>query len=158
MLNLDLWRISNHVSLNGDGGRLYSARWHTAGAPIVYLAASPAGALIEVLVHLELTDNEIPSTYTLLRVSVPLKLRIAAFKLPATKVWKSDLTFTRKLGDSWLKSRRSALARVPSALIPENLQLPAQPTPSRCRPHQNRHHNIRSPGQALSALIDLSPP
>jgi RES domain-containing protein len=28
------------------------------------------------------------------------------------------LALTRRIGDSWLKSRRSALARVPSAILP----------------------------------------
>ena len=73
---MDLWRIDKYVSLDGEGGRHYSARWHTAGSPIVYLAASPPGALIEVLVHLEIKEATVPPSYTLLRVSVPDKLHI----------------------------------------------------------------------------------
>ncbi|MDE3106013.1 MAG: RES family NAD+ phosphorylase, partial [Acidobacteriota bacterium] len=44
---LQLWRISNFRSLAGEGGLRYAGRWHTAGKPIVYLAASAAGALVE---------------------------------------------------------------------------------------------------------------
>jgi RES domain-containing protein len=115
---MDLWRISNHLSLAGEGGRRAPARWHSAGSPIVYLAASPPGALIEVLVHLEIKDKTLPSTYTLLRVTVPDKLLIPALKSPKGDAGKEDEALTRKLGDAWLKSRRSALARVPSAIIP----------------------------------------
>jgi RES domain-containing protein len=116
---MDLWRLSEYPSLDGEGGRLYSARWNTAGLPVVYLAASPPGALIEVLVHLELEDDELPPAFKLLRVTVPSKLHIAQLPLPSGDEWKTDETLTRALGDAWLKSRRSALARVPSAILPE---------------------------------------
>ncbi|AEU35413.1 RES family NAD+ phosphorylase [Granulicella mallensis] len=115
---MELWRISNYRSLNGEGGRRYAARWHSAGSPIVYLAASPPGALIEVLVHLELNENELPPSYKLLQISVPPKLRIPLLNVPRGERWKSNIALTRSLGDTWLKSRRSALARVPSAILP----------------------------------------
>jgi RES domain-containing protein len=116
---MDLWRLTEYPSLDGEGGRLYPARWHTAGLPIVYLAASPPGALIKVLVHLELEDDELPPAFKLLRVEVPVKLNIPQLHVPEGDAWKSDLAITRALGDAWLKSRRSALARVPSAILPD---------------------------------------
>jgi RES domain-containing protein len=115
---MDLWRIGNYASLDGEGGHLYSARWHTAGSPIVYLAASPAGALIEVLVHLEIKEATAPPSYTLFRISIPDNLRIPSLSLPKGAAWKDDETLTRKLGDTWLKAQRSALARVPSVIVP----------------------------------------
>lgn len=115
---MDLWRLTEYPSLDGEGGRLYSARWNTAGAPIVYLAASPPGALIEILVHLELGEPELPPTYTLLRIAVPDRLSIPTLRVPKGEAWKTDVTLTRKLGDAWLKSRKSALARVPSSILP----------------------------------------
>jgi RES domain-containing protein len=115
---VNLWRISNHVSLAGEGGRRASARWHSAGAPIVYLAESPAGALIEILVHLEIKEKTGPRTYTLFRISVPDRLKIPVLAVPDSDAWKEDETITRKIGDTWLKSQRSALARVPSAILP----------------------------------------
>ncbi len=115
---MDLWRISKFPTLDGEGGRLYAARWNSIGAPVVYLAASPPGALIEILVHLEIKANNLPPAYTLLRVSVPDKIRVPALKVPEGNAWKEDEVLTRKLGDTWLKSQRSALARVPSAILP----------------------------------------
>ncbi len=116
---MDLYRLTEFPSLDGEGGRLYSARWHSAGSPIVYLAASPPGALIEILVHLELDENEIPPALKLIRVAVPDKLPVPSLRTPTGEAWKQDESITRKLGDSWLKSRRSALARVPSSILPE---------------------------------------
>ena len=115
---MDLWRLTEHPSLDGEGGRLYAARWSSKGQPVVYLAESPPGALIEILVHLELEDDEVPPIYTLLRIDVPDRLRVLALEVPNGEAWKTNEILTRALGDAWLKSRRSALARVPSAILP----------------------------------------
>jgi RES domain-containing protein len=115
---LELWRISNHHSLSGEGGLRYSARWHTAGRPIVYLAASPAGAMIEVLVHLELQEDELPPAYTLLNIEAPASLDIEHLRVGKRDDWKTDLGISRALGDAWLKGTTTALARVPSAILP----------------------------------------
>ena len=115
---LELWRISNFRSLSGEGGLRYSARWHTAGRPIVYLAASPAGAMIEVLVHLELEEDELPPAYTLLHVEAPANMEIDELRVGRRDEWKSDLSVSRALGDAWLKGGTAALARVPSAILP----------------------------------------
>ena len=123
----DLWRISNHRSLSGEGGLKYSARWHSAGHRIVYLAESPAGALIEVLVHLELDEADLPPAYTLLRVTVPNGIATTSLKTPRGNAWKSDLTVTRSLGDQWLSQGETALARVPSAILPKTMNLLLNP-------------------------------
>ena len=65
-----LWRISNHAALDGRGGLLAGARWHMAGQPIVYLAESPAGSLLEVLVHLELDLDNLPKSFKLSKRNV----------------------------------------------------------------------------------------
>jgi RES domain-containing protein len=116
---MELWRISIFPVLDGEGGRLYPGRWNSAGLPVAYLAASPPGALIEVLVHLELKDPTLPPSYTLLSISAPDGLHIPLLDVPAGEAWKDDESITRKLGDTWLQSQSSALARVPSSIMPE---------------------------------------
>jgi RES domain-containing protein len=115
-----LWRISNHASLDGRGGLLASARWHTQGRPIVYLAESAAGAMVEILVHLELGPTNLPANYKLLKAEAPDDLSVRSVldrDLPAN--WREDLVLTRTLGDEWLAARATALLRVPSAIVPE---------------------------------------
>ena len=124
---LELWRISNHRSLTGEGGLRYSARWHTAGRPIVYLAASPAGAMVEVLVHLELEEDELPPGYTLLRIEAPASLSIEDIRVPAKEDWKTNLSLSQSLGDGWLKGAKTALARVPSAILPNTFNYVLNP-------------------------------
>ena len=58
-----LWRISNYADLLGIGGMTASARWHTAGQSIVYLAETPSAALLEVFVHLETDEDHRPDAY-----------------------------------------------------------------------------------------------
>ncbi|MGC2621265.1 MAG: RES family NAD+ phosphorylase, partial [Acidobacteriaceae bacterium] len=100
------WRISNHASLSGDGGLHYSARWHTAGHPIVYFAESPAGALVEALVHLELDEQDWPRSYRLMQVEYPDTLKIETLERKGRN-WRTTLAATRKLGDEWLRSGRT---------------------------------------------------
>jgi RES domain-containing protein len=112
------WRISNYRSLSGEGGLLYPARWHTRGHAVVYLAESPAGAMLETLVHMELRGMELPPTYNLLRVNVPADLQIESLIVPEIDRWKNHSGITQAVGDEWLESKRSSLARVPSAILP----------------------------------------
>ena len=46
-----VWRFSQHDSLDGRGGLLASARWHTRGKEILHCAPNPATAVLEILVH-----------------------------------------------------------------------------------------------------------
>ena len=122
-----LWRIGNRQTLSGEGGLRYAARWHSAGRPIVYLAESPAGALIEVLVHLELEVPELPARYMLLRIAVPPELAMKSIDVPPGENWRNDLLVTRQLGGAWLASGASALARVPSVILPETFNVLLNP-------------------------------
>ncbi len=113
-MSLRLWRISEFDDLSGRGGLLASARWNTRGHAVVYTAESSAGALSELLVHLD--RDLIPPDFQLLTLEADPSVSILdAPRLPAN--WKLDHTITRKIGDEWLSSERSALFRVPSAIV-----------------------------------------
>ena len=112
------WRVSNYIDLSGEGGRKASARWHTAGSRVIYLAESPMSALVESLVHLEVDSDETPDSYTLLKIFVPDDLAVQPLDPPVGLEWMRDLELTRSLGDAWLASLKTPLARVPSAIAP----------------------------------------
>ena len=132
-----LWRISNHASLEGEGGLIASARWHTRGHPVLYLAETPAGALVEVLVYLELDPAHLPRSYKLLKAEAPDNISLRTIgKADLGADWTQDLLATRNLGDAWLRSRATALLRVPSAIVPETFNLllnPRHPDAARLR-------------------------
>ncbi len=117
---MNLWRISNHISLSGEGGMRASARWHSRGRPVVYLAESPAGAMLEVLVHLKGRRDKLPLTYTLLALLAPDTISIEQTMMPPDAAWKKDLEWSREQGDEWLRSGRTALLEVPSVILPRS--------------------------------------
>ena len=124
---LRLWRISNYASLNGRGGLKYPGRWHNAGPPVVYLAESPAGALLETLVHLMVDPEDLPDEFQLLQVEVPGSVASEDLTMPPGTDWRADVELTRGAGDAWLHSRTTAMARVPSALVPQTFNLLLNP-------------------------------
>jgi RES domain-containing protein len=113
-----LWRVSNHITLDGSGGKKSGARWHSIGNRIVYLADSPMAAIVETLVHMDIDSEDTPDFYTLLNVSAPGDLAVWPLALPDGADWKQDLALTRRIGDTWLSTLETAVARVPSVIAP----------------------------------------
>jgi len=115
-----LWRISNYPDLSGEGGRLGSARWHThtRGKRVVYLADCPAGAMLERIVHLQAGSGKLPRFYDLLKVTAPDGVEIKELLPLAPTGWKDDVDSSQRIGDAWLGSTQTPLARVPSAIAP----------------------------------------
>ncbi|MFN0193252.1 MAG: RES family NAD+ phosphorylase [Aestuariivirga sp.] len=111
-----LWRISNFANLEGLGGLKFPGRWHSKGHPIIYTSEHPAGALSEMLVHLDRTD--FPETFQLLKIEVPNNI-VAKVVQTRGKQLQSKSKYTRSIGDRWLKERRHLLLRVPSAIVPD---------------------------------------
>jgi RES domain-containing protein len=114
-----LWRISTNPDLLGEGGLFVSGRWHSRGRRVVYLADHPSSALLEVLVHLEVDPEDIPSSYQLLGIDLPDNISVEVVERGELPVdWAEQLLLTRDLGDHWLHEGRTALLRVPSAIVP----------------------------------------
>ena len=123
-----LWRISRHRDLDGLGGLRAPGRWHERGWPVVYLAETAAGALLEVCVHT--AANDVPPNYTLLEITVPAAIKIEASADSLPQDWSENLEATRAIGSEWQRSNRSALLRVPSVLAPATFNVllnPAHP-------------------------------
>jgi RES domain-containing protein len=114
-----LWRISRHLDLSGTGGLKASGRWHNAGHPIVYLAATPAAALLEVCVHT--TASDVPPDFTLLKIMGPDTHAPSLGIRDLPDDWRTRLAVTCDLGTAWLRRKESALLQVPSALAPETV-------------------------------------
>lgn len=114
-----LWRISNHVNLDGSGGLRAPGRWHTRGRRIVYCAPNPATALLEVLVHAEIDVEDIPVSLRYLEIDAPDSISIETINVEALPGnWRSNQETTRSTGDEWLLSGRTALLHVPSVIVP----------------------------------------
>jgi RES domain-containing protein len=116
-VSVRLWRVSRHVDLSGAGGLSASARWHARGRRVVYGAESPALAVLEVLVHLEIDASDHPRGYHLVEIHAPddvMDVDLRALR----KTWQIREFDTRALGDAWLAAGETLLLRVPSAVVP----------------------------------------
>jgi RES domain-containing protein len=129
-----LWRISAYSDLSGVGGLRASARWHTKGRRVVYLADHPASALLEILVHLEIDPDDLPTNYRVLRIDVPDDIAIIDIVPPGLpKNWRRRLSMTRRKGDAWLAAAPAALMRVPSVIMPDAFNVLLNPA------HEDAH-------------------
>lgn len=118
---MKFWRISNYADLEGIGGLKTPGRWHNRGIPVVYLAESPALALLEVLVHFDLGDSEVPENYQLLEIEYSGRKGINNLNLSAlTDEWQKDYLMSRAIGDEWLSAMKGCFLKVPSALVPNS--------------------------------------
>lgn len=125
---MTVWRVSNHVTLDGGGGLRASHRWHTRGRCIVYCAPNPATSLLEILVHNEVDVQDLPRTYQFLEIDLPGSMSFEKLDLNSLPPnWKSNGEVTRQRGDAWLESTRSALLLVPCLIVPETWNILMNP-------------------------------
>lgn len=116
---MELWRVSRHQALDGTGGTFAAGRWHTKGQLVTYCSTHSALALVEWIVRLELGIDQVPASIPYIIVDAPNDVSIET--IGANRLaddWKSNLIMTQEIGDDWLRSRRTALLRVPSAVVP----------------------------------------
>lgn len=113
---MQVWRISRHVDLQGLGGTYVSGRWHTRPRPIIYAAESPALALIETLVHMDLTLDTLPTDLQLIRIEIDDDASMRPVgRLPGN--WQAIQPASQRIGNQWLMSGASLVLTVPSAII-----------------------------------------
>ena len=123
--------------LSGSGPRLYGGRWNPKGIGIIYTSENRALAALELFVHLSRTV--IPPNLSLATIKIPdkaSKKEIAVKELPLN--WRSfpappELA---EIGTSWIKSKKSLLLRVPSVIMPSEMNVlinPAHPEMIRVR-------------------------
>ena len=120
-MTLTAWRIYKKrfakSPFTGEGARLYGGRWNSPGHPVIYLAQSQALAALEILVHLEAADALKHYQVCPVSFSDALVETIEMADLPAN--WRKDPAPARlrAIGDEWIESKRSAVLRVPSAIV-----------------------------------------
>jgi len=96
----------------------FPARWNSKGTFVIYTAGSRALACLENVVHRSgegLNDDfrtmviEIPSTLEI--------TEIATENLPKNWTEIQAYSDSQKIGDAWIRERKTAVLRVPSSII-----------------------------------------
>jgi RES domain-containing protein len=101
-------------AFSGKGGLYASARWHTAGRPVVYTAQILSIAALEILVRLIQTNDIQP--FHAYSAEIPDSLIHRPNSFPAR--WKSRLAVSRAFGDAWLEAKTTPAMPVPTIITP----------------------------------------
>lgn len=111
-----LHRLTQHPAIDGLGGMYSSGRWHTIGRRVLYAAEHPALALVEVLAHLRVSPDKMPTTFRMVTIEVADGAVISPMpELPAN--WSSNEPTSQAVGNEWLDSNRGLLMPVPSVIV-----------------------------------------
>ena len=128
---MQVWRLTKtkyaSTAFDGEGARLYGARWSSAGTRVAYAASNSALAVLEVLVHVENVD--VLASYSLIQASVPdaLVQTLDPAQLPnGWNRWPVPPA-AQAVGDAWTLANESLALQVPSAIVPGGSNLLINP-------------------------------
>ena len=115
------------TAFSGLGARLYGGRWNSPGVAMVYTSSTISLALLEWRAHL--TQWPAPPL-VIIEVEFEAALVWSLAKHPANWQQMPYPKSVTTLGDHWIHSQRSAVLRLPSAIVPSEwnyLLNPAHP-------------------------------
>ena len=121
-MTVTIWRLvkARHAgrAIDGEGARRYGGRWNSPGTRMVYAFESRALAALELLVHVPVNLLSQPFRFFSIRIPSRHVRSLTPATLPSG--WNAPLISpeTQALGDEWIRSTRSPVLRVPSAIIP----------------------------------------
>ncbi|WP_018467064.1 RES family NAD+ phosphorylase [Calidithermus timidus] len=119
MAVIQAWRLVSvaraDTAFDGEGSYRYGNRWNHPGTRVVYLASTTSLAALEVLVHAESYD-ELPE-YRAFPVEFDESLVAELPELPPDWQQSPAPQSTKRLGSRWAQEGKSALLRVPSAVV-----------------------------------------
>ena len=125
-----LYRICRaaYRELDGEGARLYGGRWNTAGRSVVYTSTTLALAALEYLIHID--PEDVPNDLIALIIEAPDDVDIEIIDVAALPPgWEQvpEPPACKDMGDAWLRAGRTLALQVPSAPIPEEVNVLLNP-------------------------------
>jgi RES domain-containing protein len=132
-----IWRIERRKHarspFSGVGAKLNGGRWNSVGKSVVYSSATLSLAALEKLVHMQLRHFRKQDLVSFSAEILDTVLIEQKEETDLPQNWRSSELYHLELiqiGDEWLMSDRTAVLRVPSAIIPQEynyLLNPAHP-------------------------------
>lgn len=113
---MHIWRLGTpaHPIWDGAGAAVHGGRWNPTGVPAIYAAGSIALAMLERLVQ----RNNLARTL-IVEAVVPDDLTLTDLMDEPPPNWRAlDSPEAALTGGQWLAERRTAVLRVPSAIVP----------------------------------------
>jgi len=138
-----LFRIAHpefEAPFNGDGARLHGGRWNPKGVPLLYYASTLALAALEKRAHTPAAA--LGRLWRVIEIEVPddKVATTASATLPAN--WREHPApdATKEVGQQWAASLRSLALRVPSVIVPSELNVLVNPV----HPHLRLASHVRT--------------
>lgn len=119
---MELYRITLSKYANQLYAPAYPGRWNSKGVPVIYCSWSRSLASLENLVHRG--EKVLSSLFSIMVIDVKDSVEMASIPLESLP---DDWAMTsvdvyrncQRLGDEWVKSSKSCLLEIPSAIIHE---------------------------------------
>jgi RES domain-containing protein len=111
------YRIADarHPIFDATGAMLHGGRWNSRGLRAIYTAETYSVALLEVLVHSNLSGP--PKNHRIIRIDIPDQVEIETVSTTELPDWDTeDMRASRAFGDRWIQENRTAVLRVPSVI------------------------------------------
>ncbi|WP_396192725.1 RES family NAD+ phosphorylase [Flavobacterium sp.] len=109
------------TTLSGVGASLTEGyRWNSLNTFLVYTAESRALAMLEVSVHLDLSED-LPTDRFYVEIDIPDDIEILELKLedlPENWDSKPPILETQYIGDDFVIQKTTAVLKVPSSIVP----------------------------------------
>ena len=118
---IEVWRLVKAKfadrAFDGEGARLYGGRWNSRGVPVIYCSSTTSLAVLEVFANVQRAD--LLATYVVISCSFDASLvsPISPRQLPENWSQTPAPAELAVIGDEWIRSARSAVLAVPSAII-----------------------------------------
>jgi RES domain-containing protein len=104
-------------AFSGEGAKTYGGRWNPPGTRAVYCAENRSLAALEILVHLRGVD--VLPDLAIFEVQIPASVAVFSPRnVPAGWDVEPVSRASQDVGAAWIKAGRSAVLRVPSAVVP----------------------------------------
>ncbi|WP_236077312.1 RES family NAD+ phosphorylase [Paraburkholderia domus] len=133
---MTIWRIATDTpdytadDTSGAGAKTTGGRWNRPGTPMLYCAGSIALACLETLVHIRL--GELPLNRYLVAIEVPEDVwrKATVFAGTGPHVGWDAIPHGKvslDAGEKWLGSKASLLYKVPSVIVPQEINVLVNP-------------------------------
>jgi RES domain-containing protein len=134
------------ATLDGEGAKREGGRWNYRGSPVVYASTHLSLALLELLVHL---DVDLIPNLNSIEIEIPAGVSTQTFTFPKAWLKSRDDSLLQAAGTEWLKTQQSAVLMVPSAIVPDELNVLINPL----HPQASRIHVARNQPFQLDARL-----
>src|ERR1700750_708873 len=111
------YRIADrrHPIFDGTGAMLHGGRWNSIGHPVIYASETYAAALLEVLVHANLSQP--PKNHRVIQINIPEEVGVETVAINRIGGWDAaDMIASCAFGDEWIESKRTVVLKVPSVI------------------------------------------